>query len=300
MTTNGWLETYRGTVFRWEVDNVDHFTVAYYFDRFEDVSLSMLEALDLGPAYTERGGRACLTAACYVRYQHELRMGDIMHITSGVLRVGADSLVVGHKLFDSGSGALCATVEQRLVHLDADRRTLVPLPGTARRVAEGRRVEWDGPPRERRPQPKGLDGFRESTRDTVKPREVDVYGHSAMTYYVHRFAAANAQSVAAFGMTPAYMRDEGRGFSTFEFQLQFLRALHPGDTICVRSGLLHVGNSSLRVFHKMFHEASGELVATLDQLGVHLDVAARRPTPLPEALRERAKALLAPTSAGGG
>jgi len=24
-----WLETYRGTVFRWEVDGNDHFTVAY-------------------------------------------------------------------------------------------------------------------------------------------------------------------------------------------------------------------------------------------------------------------------------
>jgi len=31
-----WLETYRGTVFRWEVDHNDHFTVAYYFGRIAD------------------------------------------------------------------------------------------------------------------------------------------------------------------------------------------------------------------------------------------------------------------------
>ena len=31
-----WLETYRGTVFRWEVDHNDHFTVAYYFARIAD------------------------------------------------------------------------------------------------------------------------------------------------------------------------------------------------------------------------------------------------------------------------
>ena len=36
-----WLETYRGTVHRWEVDNVDHFTVAYYFARFEDATLAL-------------------------------------------------------------------------------------------------------------------------------------------------------------------------------------------------------------------------------------------------------------------
>jgi acyl-CoA thioesterase FadM len=116
-----------------------------------------------------------------------------------------------------------------------------------------------------------------------------------MSHYVHRFSAANAQNIAAFGFTPGYIRDERRGFSTFEFQLKFLRGLRAGDAVRVASALLHVGNSSLRVFSKMFEDSTGELVATLDQLGVHLDMAARRPTPLPDALRDRAKALLAPT-----
>jgi acyl-CoA thioesterase FadM len=297
MTTNGWLETYRGTVFRWEVDNVDHFTVAYYFDRFGDASLTMLDALSLGPAYTRREDRTCLTAACYVRYHHELRVGDIMHVMSGVIRTGAGSLVLGHKLFDSGSGVLCATVEERVVHLDVDRRTLMSFTDVQRRAAEGRRIEWDGPPRERRTQPKGLDGFTQSARDTVKPREMDVHGQSAMSSYIHRFSAANAQHLAGFGMTPAYMRDAGRGFSTFEFQVKFMRGLRAGDAVSVKSALLHVGNSSMRVFHKMFDEATGDLVASLDQLGVHLDVAARRPTPLPDALRDKAKALAAATVA---
>ena len=34
------IETYRGTVHRWEVDNVDHFTLAYYFARFDDAMLA--------------------------------------------------------------------------------------------------------------------------------------------------------------------------------------------------------------------------------------------------------------------
>ena len=38
---------------------------------------------------------------------------------------------------------------------------------------------------------------------------------------------------------------------------------------------------------------TGEEVATLEQSGVHLDLDARRPTPLPDALRERAKAMVA-------
>jgi acyl-CoA thioesterase FadM len=46
----------------------------------------------------------------------------------------------------------------------------------------------------------------------------------------------------------------------------------------------------------MFDERTGEEVAALDQLGVHLDMDARRPTPLPDALREKARAILVPTA----
>jgi acyl-CoA thioesterase FadM len=88
------------------------------------------------------------------------------------------------------------------------------------------------------------------------------------------------------------MRHERRGFSTFEFQLELGGVLRPGDPVRVRSALVHVGNSSMRLFHVMTNERTGERVATLEQLGVHLDMDARRPTPLPDAIRARAKAIL--------
>jgi len=48
----------------------------------------------------------------------------------------------------------------------------------------------------------------------------------------------------------------------------------------------------MRLFHVMTNERTGERAATLEQLGVHLDMDARRPTPLPDAIREKAKAIL--------
>ena len=33
-----WIETYRGVVNAWECDVVEHFTIAYYFDRFADAT----------------------------------------------------------------------------------------------------------------------------------------------------------------------------------------------------------------------------------------------------------------------
>ena len=291
-----WLTTYRGTVFPWEVDTVGHFTVAYYFDRLADATLAALDALRLGPAYMASAGCGCITVDCHVRYLHELRAGDVLHIESAVVNVGPTGVTLGHKLFDSDTGVLCATFEQETVHRALGGREAVPLPDAERRTAQARRVAWDGPPREARPQPVAPDGFPETARDTVKPWETDVFGQSALPFYVHRFSAAGLRTFAAFGMTPAYQREQHRGFSTFEFQLRFLGALHPGDLVVVRTGVLHVGNSSIRIFHTMLRDPGGELVATLDQFGVHLDTDARRPVPLPAPLRERARAMLTETA----
>jgi acyl-CoA thioesterase FadM len=272
MPADHWLETYRGTVFRWEVDSNDHFTVAYYMARFGDAALAVLHALGLGPAPT---------LDCFIHYSRELRVGDLMHVESGVIGVDGEALVLGHRLLESTDGSLCTTVEHRLA---------VPLTSEQRRAVEARRVAWDGPRRERRPPPSTLAGFRDTARDAVKPTEVDGLGRLALAAAVHRFSAANGHLLAGFGVTPRYMRDANRGFSTFEFQLGFEGDVRVSDPLVVRSALTHVGNSSMRIAHVMTNERSGERVAGLEQAGVHLDLDA----PLPPELRAQALALLVP------
>jgi acyl-CoA thioesterase FadM len=270
MPSDHWIETYRGTVFRWEVDSNDHLTVAYYLARFDDAAVNVLHTLGLGPA---------VTTDCFIHYSRELRVGDLMHVASGVMDVEPEGLVLGHKLVESTEGALCTTVEHRLA---------VTLTPEQRRAAESRRVAWDGPKRERRPRPATLDGFHDSARDAVKATEVNGEGRLALSAAIHRFSAANGHVLAAFGLTPRYMRDRNRGFSTFEFQLGFESGVRVGDPLVVRSALTHVGSSSMRILHVMTDERTGERVSTLEQSGVHLDLDARRPAPLPPDLRTQA------------
>jgi acyl-CoA thioester hydrolase len=287
-----WIETYRGTVYRWEVDNVDHFTVAYYFERFEDATLALLHVLGLDAVTLAVTGQACVTRDCHVRYLRELRMGDILHIRSGVIDVAGDGLVVGHQVFDSTDGVLCTTVAQELGLVQAGSRSPFPLTPGQRAAAASRRVDWESP---REPVPVPPENSRRllaTTCDSIKPRELDMLGQAAFAAYIHRFSAANAHMLAGFGVTPAYMRDEGRGFSTFEFKLRFLGSLRAGDLVRVRSGLLHIGSSSMRFLHRMTDGRTGEEVATLEQSGVHLDTVARRSVPLPGDMRERARAYL--------
>jgi acyl-CoA thioester hydrolase len=157
-------------------------------------------------------------------------------------------------------------------------------------------VTWDAPARQARPRPRTLDGFRDTARDAARLSDVDAAGRLALSSAIHRFSAANGHAIAAFGLTPRYMREANRGFSTFEFQLDFEGGVRPGDPLVVRSALTHVGNSSMRILHVMTNERSGERVASLEQSGVHLDLDARRPAPLPADLRDRALTLLVSTA----
>jgi len=285
---NAGLETYRGVVYQWEVDHNDHLTVAYYFARLGDATLALLDSLGLP---SDWDARSWITVDCYVRYTRELRAGDIMRVVSAPIAVERDGFVAGHELIDAGTDAVTTTFEQRLRHVRPDG-TPAALAASERERIEARRVAWDGPARERRARPKGIDGLRDSARDTIRPWEAGGSGPAALAAYVHRFSSSNSHVLAAFGMTPAYLREQRRGFSTFEFQFAAASALRPAAAVVVRSGLLHVGSSSLRLFHVMCDAQTGAELATLHQAGVHLDHDARRPAPLPAELAERARSLL--------
>lgn len=288
----GWLETYRGWVTPGECDIIEHLTVAYYFARFADSNLALMEAVGVGPSYMSETGRGCAAVDCYARFMREHRNGDVLHLEAAILGVEDKIFHSGHKVFDSASGEVTATVEQKLIHLDLEHRRAVAIPPERRRAMREGAVEWDGPRREKRDMAEGTEGFIDGLRDTVKPWEIDLMGHLGFQFYIHRFSASAAHAMAAFGMTPDYIRDQRRGMSTFEIDVRFRRELHAGDLVVVKTALVHVGSSSFRLLHKMFNLRSGELAAVMSQFAVHFDMDARRPTPLPDELRARAEAML--------
>ncbi|MBM3489455.1 MAG: acyl-ACP thioesterase [Alphaproteobacteria bacterium] len=289
----GWIETYRGVVNAWETDVVDHFTVAYYFDRFADASLAIMEHLDLGPSYIAAEGKTCASVDCYVRYSQELRAGDAFHIVSAPIDANEKGLKLGHKVINSATGGVCATMEQFVLHFDTRARRAVPLPAPRLAAVREQTVAWDGEPRQTRPEPEDGPAFIDSARDSTKPWEIDLLGHVGFQFYVHRFSAGALQFMAAIGLTQEFLREAKRGFSTFEFQMRFRRELRAGQFVKVRTALTHLGGSSLCMLHRMFDAKSGEALAQLSQFGVLLDMQARRPARLPDDIRARAEARVA-------
>jgi acyl-CoA thioesterase FadM len=273
-----WTETYRGVVAAWECDAFAHLTIAYYFARLEDASVAMLDDLP--------GVDGARSDGLYVRLMKEFRAADLMHVQSAPIALEGSTLAIGHKIFDSASGELTTTTEQRI--------TLAGVSTSDRAALAARIVAWDGPQRESRPAPASDAGFVPSGQRVVQPWEIGNDGRLSWQHLVHHFSGAGLHACRAAGMTPKYLRDNRRGYSTFELDIAIDALPRAGDRIAVRSGILQVGNSSIRFLHRMVDARTGKRFASMGQFGVHFDLEARRPAPLPDALREAATELVPP------
>jgi acyl-CoA thioesterase FadM len=280
----GWTETWRGIVAPWECDITEHFTIAYYFDRLADASSMMAGSLGLDGVSPPAGRRFD------VRFVRELRAGASFHILSAPLAFDHSRLRLGHQLVDSANGEVTAWVEETL------DIAVARLIRETRDAITQRLVSWPGPAVEQRRQPRTTEGFIPTARDRVKPIDLGPEGNFALAAFVHRFTAGCIQALAAIGATASYHDTERKGFSTFELALHVTELPRLGASVLVESGIVHLGNSSVRFMHRMSDPADGHEFARMNQFGVQLDLETRRPAALPEALRTEAARLLVPVA----
>jgi acyl-CoA thioesterase FadM len=266
------IETHRSMVKAWECDSFGHFTVAYYFDRIADASATLRERL---------GGERWSPVEYAASFVVELRAGEAFHVESGVIGASEGLLRLGHRLFNSATGKLCTAIEERVQLPTGD-----PLPSE-------HRIAWDVAKEDPGFADEMSRGLIASARDRVRPTEVDARGELTLASYVHRSSIGCIQLLTAMGLTPDYLREQRKGFSTFGVDLR-LEPPGPraGDALALASGLMHLGSSSVRMIHRLFDARTGRRVATLRQSGVHFDLEARRSTPIPSDLRAKAAALV--------
>jgi len=280
----GWTETWRGIVAPWECDITEHFTIAYYFDRLADATSTMAGSLG------SDGPSRSVARRYDVRFVRELRAGASFHILSAPLAIDEASLRLGHQFLDSVNAEVTAWVEETL------DITVARLPPETRDAIGRRLLPWLGPAVERRPGPSTLEGFIPTARDRVKPMDLGPDGNFTLAAFVHRFTAASVQALAAIGATASYLESARKGYSTFELALQASGWPRLGSPVLVETGIVHLGNSSIRFMHRMSDPVDGRELARLSQFGVQLDLDTRRPAALPETLRAAAARLLIPVS----
>lgn len=263
--------TFMGAVPPWECDIVDHFTVAYYYQKLDHATDVVLGRAGFDPA----DPAAPTMVRCLTRFERELVKGDIYRIETA--RIAADRLA--HRLVDAATDTVCTRFEQCMsapipddgAGLDADREPL-PLAPPALPPATAR--------------------WLDTGVDMLGAEDCGLRGGATSHAYILRFSAAGEHLRDAIGITPSYVREHNVGFATFSFDARFAARAAPGTPVLVQSTLSHVGRTSLHIEHRLLDARAGTELAGLTQAGVHLDKARRRPSPMPAHIVAAAKELL--------
>jgi len=131
-------------------------------------------------------------------------------------------------------------------------------------------------------------------RGAVYPWHCDHMGHMNVMWYVGKFDEASWNLFVEIGLTPGYVRTSNCGMVAVQQTLEYKRELLAGEAVIVWSRVLRVGTTSVSWAHVMVNAETGEVAATCELTGVHLDRHARRPHALPAGVVERARVLLVP------
>lgn len=127
------IETYRGTVYPWHCDHMNHMNVMWYVGKFDEGTWNFFAHLGMSPTFMRDNHCGMVAVDQRIAYQRELHAGDTVAIRSGVIEVRDKALRFFHEMRNTESGEICAITLLVGVHMDTVARRSRDLP---REIAE--------------------------------------------------------------------------------------------------------------------------------------------------------------------
>jgi acyl-CoA thioester hydrolase len=119
----------------------------------------------------------------------------------------------------------------------------------------------------------------------------DYNGHMSESAYLLVFGDSADAFFRFFGVDEAY-RADGRSLFTAETHLRHLGEARAGDRLRLTLQVLGVDAKRLHIAHEMFG-AGDQLLATAEQMLLHVDTGAGRVTPFPAGIGDRLRQIRA-------
>jgi acyl-CoA thioester hydrolase len=131
----GFPVTFRGVVYPWHLDHMDHMNVQHYVGMFDQASWVLLAWLGLDGQYFAENQRGMAALEQTISYKSELRAGDMFEIRSAIVEVREKTIRLRHDMHKVSGDVLAATTTILAVHIKTDARKSVPLPAGLRERA---------------------------------------------------------------------------------------------------------------------------------------------------------------------
>ncbi len=131
----GLLETYRGAVYPWHCDHMNHMNVMWYVGKFDEATWNLMSYLGMSAAFLRKHHRGMAAVDQRIGYQRELHAGDTVTVNTGMVSAGEKKLVFFHEMRNADTGDVSAVTLLIGVHCDAQARKACALPEAVRAKA---------------------------------------------------------------------------------------------------------------------------------------------------------------------
>ena len=129
-------------------------------------------------------------------------------------------------------------------------------------------------------------------RETIPESYRDVMGHMNIRWYMALFDEAAWDFFAAFGIDVPYCQATESGAFALKHFISYLAEVHVGETVAVHTRLLGFSAKRVHFMHFMVNETTDTLAATMEVLGAHADLIARRTSPFPPPIAAKLEIIL--------
>jgi acyl-CoA thioester hydrolase len=111
-------------------------------------------------------------------------------------------------------------------------------------------------------------------------------------WYVGKFDEATWNLLALLGMTSSVLKEKGLCLVAVKQEIAYKREVVAGETLTIRSGVIEMREKSVRFFHEMTNNESGEIAAVTILTGVQIDATTRKSRPFEENVLAQGRSLL--------
>ncbi len=124
--------TYKGTVYPWHCDHMEHMNVMWYVGKFDEATWAFFGDHGVTASWLRAEGRGMVALEQHLTYQREVLAGDTLEIYTRVLKIGEKTVSFIHEMIDCKTGQTASTSEFVGVHLDTTTRKSAALPKEVR------------------------------------------------------------------------------------------------------------------------------------------------------------------------
>lgn len=115
-------------------------------------------------------------------------------------------------------------------------------------------------------------------QSSVAPNWIDYNGHMTEAAYLEAFGWGTDKLFRFIGVDESY-RENGNSFYTVESHINYYQEVGVGEPFKVTTQLLGLDGKRMHIFHYMYHGRTGDLLATTEQMLLHVDMKAQSACP---------------------